>query len=563
MQKTEHTRSDRKRNLLLFLIFCCAAGWLFYQLYPLLMGTHDDMLNYVLMRQGNMFQSGLDAAKRGRISQIWDYPLLGFPFLLNKVWFYKLVVYTSYLFDVWSMWLLLSRHVSRDFAALTAILTVAWSTLTPYHNLLISYGCCHQLPLGLAFLSLYFYCNFLRDGKKMHLLRSSLLLLAAVMIYEAFSTLVLIFGLLALVHREDKKTSFFGHIGKTFLRVILPVFLVVSYILVYYLWQWNYPSAYGGTELNFSEPLLSLKAWSKFSLGYFPLAGLVKHIAETKHDFAYYIGQLPPAVIVIAVLVCVAAVLLIPRIQIKRRVYWRLLLCSLLGTFLPCVLISFSTKYRGWSERGVIAYLPSYYSFFFLMIFLVCILWGAYHVLKPKWLRVTMLTGILICLFGVTLSSGIVTNIWHRHYQKLTLRYRNFDYAVSTEPITACDDTWQVYAPDNIGIHKLDEFTELLLNVYNPADVRYVHESAAILEDRRILCMRCPENYAFAVIGEADTSMQAEQLTLRTLVPEQFDVSLKTVNGEFVTFTDVAEGDVLSAPNGDAFDMSVRVRVVG
>ena len=561
MAQTEQKKYDVKSKLLPFLIFWLAAGWLFYRIYPIIMGTHDDMLNYSLMRLGTMAENGFAAAKRGRISQIWDYWLLGFPFLLNKLWFYKLVVYTCYLFDVGSVWLFLSRHVNRDFAALTSILIAAWSTVTNYHNLLISYGCCHQLPLGFVFLSLYFYCCFLKEKKKRDLIFSSVFLLFAVMIYEAFATLLLLFGLLALLHFDEEKTTFFRQIGKTIQRIWLPTLLVCVYMAVYFIWQHYYPSSYDGTSMDFSHPASSLRALLYYSLGFFPVSDLIAYVKVTPCSIGDLLYQVQIPTIIVAILVCVAAVILIPRICIEKRVVWRTMLLSGIGMFLPCLLISFSPKYREWSERGVIAYLPSYYSYFFLMIFLLCLAWGAYRLCKQKISRISVLVTLSGTMFCVTIASGIVTNIWCTHYKTLSMRYRNFDYVASTEPVMNCDEAWQIYGPDNGGIHYADRFTEQYLHIYNHDDVRYFHEPQNIADDRRILCLRSPENYEFSVLGETDEHLHAESVILRTLLPERFEVVLQTVSGETVTYPNVMEGDVLTAPEGDAFDLSVRVRM--
>ena len=70
------TRNFRKY---LPLIACAAALlWLFYQLYPLLFATHDDLRNYTLVRRGMLAENALHSAKQGRISHLWNHFLLGF-----------------------------------------------------------------------------------------------------------------------------------------------------------------------------------------------------------------------------------------------------------------------------------------------------------------------------------------------------------------------------------------------------------------------------------------------------------------------------------------------------
>ena len=138
-------RKTKLTNILPLLACAAALLWLFYQLYPLLFVTHDDMRNYTLVRRGMLAENAVTSAQKGRISHLWNHFLLGFPFMLNKAWFYKLVQYGTLVFDLSALYLLLRSEVSRKFAAVSVMLCSAWFCINANHNLLISYALCHQL----------------------------------------------------------------------------------------------------------------------------------------------------------------------------------------------------------------------------------------------------------------------------------------------------------------------------------------------------------------------------------------------------------------------------------
>ena len=77
--------------------------------------------------------------------------------------------------------------------------------------------------------------------------------------------------------------------------------------------------------------------------------------------------------------------------------------------------------------------------------------------------------------------------------------------------------------------------------------------------EKQTLCMRMPENYAYAVIGETDSALRASVLTFRTLVPEHFNITLFDTDGEAVVYTDVVNGNQLTLPAGKYFDLTKRV----
>ena len=225
---------------------------------------------------------------------------------------------------------------------------------------------------------------------------------------------------------------------------------------------------------------------------------------------------------------------------------------------LPCLLISVSAKYLDWMRRGAEGYLPSFYSFCFLVVFLILAA-AALRQTAPTKRRRRLVRGILTgIVFCITLSASIVNAHWRPHFAVLSLRYRNFDQAVS-EILPDCTVPAQLYAPDHEGIHGLADFTEDYLKIYTDTPVSFVHEESALRPDLPVLCIRAPEDYAFTLTAVTDSSLETDALIFRTLVPQAFQVTVCDADGNAVTFGNVRNGDRLTLPEGKHFNLTALI----
>ena len=542
------------RRYLPQIAFCMAALWLFYQIYPIIFAQHDDLRNYTLVRRGTVFSDAWICAKTGRISHLWNHPLLAVPFLLNKVWFYKLVQFSALLFDLWAGWRMIKTHLDRQLAGLAAVLTVSFACITAYHNLLIAYAFCHQIALGFCLLGIHYFLCGQKAPCRRNTLLSCIFLLISVMIYEAFAAMLLLYLAAALTNpRSAEKTPLHR------LRGILPqVCTVLCYCVIYFGWQMIFPTAYDGLSLTFREPFLSLYALGKFSAASFPLSELMRLAKESPLTVQDAAGLLlHPMPWITAALSAAAFYQALPRIRLRGQALRRVLLLTGLGVLLPCLLISVSAKYLDWMRRGAEGYLPSFYSFCFLAVFLILAA-AALRQTAPTKRRRKLLRGILTgIVFCITLSASIVNAHWRPHFAALSLRYRNFDQAVS-EILPDCTAPAQLYAPDHEGIHGLADFTEDYLKIYTDTPVSFVHEKSDLLPGLPVLCIRAPEDYAFTLTAVTDSSLQTDTLIFRTLVPQAFQVTVCDTDGNAVTFENVRNGDRLTLPEGKIYNPAVR-----
>lgn len=535
-----------------------AVIWLFWQIYPIIFATHDDLRNYVLVRGGTLAEDAVRMAKDGRISHLWNHYLLAVPFLADSLPFYKLVQYAAFLFDLFAGWLLLKTHTERRFADLAAVFAVAWSCISDRHNLLISYALVHQISLGFALLSLYHFGNRFRRRDARETVKSCVFLLLSVMIYEAFAAILLVMAVWALCRRSKKPVSGLTWLRRAGKRILPHLCTVGGYCIVYFVWQKLHPPLYDGIVFNLHEPVLSFSALLGYATGNFPLRELASLAKQTPLSFTDLLGTLRPMAWLTAILAAALFCTALPRLRMREEMLHNLLVISGTGTLACCLLTACSEKYLAWYREGTRAYLSSAYSFVFLVVFLTALAVRLYRA-APEGNRRNTVRGILTAaVLCICLSASAVNAIWKPHFEALLLRYRNFDYAVSML-LPAPEGTWQLYAPDNRGIHENQMYSEDYLRLYDPAGVAYISDAEALSAAAQTLCIRSDADYRCTVSGEADGALRAQTLTFRSVTGAAFDVTLYDTDGEAVYYENVQNGNVLTLPEGKWFDLTVRV----
>ena len=537
------------------------GGLLFYNLYTIIFAVHDDLLMYMYTRNHEVIPQAAAAAKQGRLPQLWDFILLSVPFMLNKVWFYKLIAYASCIFDVWAMWYFLAKHIDKTFAYICAILFFSFATVSANHNLFISYALCHQIPIGLFLLSLHLFIDCYKKRKAWKAVLCCVLYLACCMIYEAFLMYMIVFGVAACILNGREKRPFWKFVRSTAAGVTPLLLTALAYVLVYKLWQHWYPAQYGGIRFYLSEPFSSIKAVWNYSLSMFPLGAAAKMSEEKPFGARDIIRGITPASAVKALLVTASAVFFVFKKggKVKCRA---VLPIAAAGIFVPNILIGLSEKYVESSKHGVTSYITSFYSYVFLVIFLLGVCCVLYSSLKSDNLRILYLICTGFMVFGLSIAADLNIDYWKGHYTALDRRYRNFDRAVSSDTVTDCDSNWEIYAPDNMGIHAKEEYNLGYLKIYDDTPAgRYIRNENELEDGREIMCLRSDENYLLMTAGETDRELCSEEITIVTILPQTFDIILQTESGEEEVYTNVSDGTVIHCPDNDPFDMHFRVAV--
>ena len=242
------------------------------EIYPIIFTVHDDILTYTLVRHGDLWKNAVDNMATGRLPQLWNTILLGLPMLPQKAWFYKAVSYTVLFADTWIFYCLAKKIFNHYAAVLGVALFWGMASITNQHNLFVSYILARQIVIGILMLSVYYFIEYYEKLQARYLWGSSLLYLAAGMLYEAAVPFGLVFFLIALKAETSWKQKV--------ISVALPGMLAVLWLAVYFGWQAKYPTAYDGGTLYFGDILRSLWSVMMYSFGSFPLYSLVIGIVK-------------------------------------------------------------------------------------------------------------------------------------------------------------------------------------------------------------------------------------------------------------------------------------------
>ncbi len=543
---------DEKGMYIAVLIF--SAVFLFWNIHDIMFTVHDDMRIYTISKLDKVFQYAVESSKKGRITHLWNTVLLGIPFMADSVAVYKFFSFASVTFDALALYILLKNHAGREMAYISVLIFFSFAVLSPDHNLLTAYVLCHQIPIGFLLFSFDFDLNYLKSGRKKYLVFSVIFYLIASMIYEAFIPFILFYAGFSFIRYYNERKSSLDI--KRFLINFLSHFIpVIIYVAVYFLWRMKYTSSYDGNELYFSEPFLSLKAIYDYSTSFSPVFQFFELSAEHSISFGDFISSITFASLLKAMAVSFVVYRCFPKISVKIPEYL-LLIFSGAGIFIPNLITGFTKKYAKWDTDGHNGYISSFYSYFFLVIFMLTAVHMIYSLIKSKKCKSVFLYTIFAGVFFCCITADITTDVWGEHYRTLYLKYRSFDEAVSGDFITGLDDGTDIYIPDNVGIHANMDYTQDYVSIYTDKKL-YFHTDISELDfSRKTVCMRCKSEYNAMVMGYIDSNFYAKTLYVAVADGKTCTVRMVLDNGSVVDYENLKNGDIITAERGRCFDLS-------
>lgn len=550
------------------IFYMCVIGFiavlLFKNLYSIMFAVHDDMRIYTLVRSGNLFSDAVNSAiATGRISHLWNHVLLGIPFLSGQIWVYKLMVYGTFVFDVFALFLLIKKYAGKHTAWLSVLFIFSFATISNQHNLLISYAFCHQLSLGLFLLSFYIYLRYLENNRKRDIIVAGLLLLFSYMIYEMFSFMLLFYALAAFMSIKNKSEGlkFKEYLIKCARCLAVPFLTVVFYVSVYFIFQnLNKPlNAYEGTSLYFAEPIMSLLTIFIYSLGFFPVAQIVKTIVKFNMDLTGLANFITMESVVKSLLASMAGIALFLKIDLKGKEK-KILPFALAGIFIPNILIGFTEKYIKLTKNGTIAYITSFYSYFFLTVFLIVVVSIIYKKAAVKKRSNLLLAFLAVMIFGVSLTADVNTNIWAEEFGVQFNKCKSFDAAVSSGLVTGASGGTRLYIPDNFGINGLMTYTEDYVGIYAENDIYCVNEAEKLDFSNKVICMRYNGDGSAMVSGYIDSNLNSKEIYISMSEKNTVrDIFVFLNNGEEYAVRNAYNGQVCVLENELLFDLGAGV----
>lgn len=552
-KKIENLRSG---NFIYIIALTFAVVFLFWNIHDIMFTVHDDMRIYTMTKLGRLPEYAVAVAKNGRIAQLWNTILLGIPFLADSVVVYKIFSFASILFDAFAFFILMKNHAGKNIAYISLLLFFSFATLSTYHNLLTAYALCHQIPIGFELLSINFYLNYFepKANKKLNMILSSIFFLMASMIYEAFAAFIIFYAVIAVIKNFNNKTGK-PEIKKVLIDLLLPFIVISAYIAIYFLWRVKYPTQYDGGMLYFNEPFMSLKTIYHYSVSFSSIFQFFNMITQRVFGLGSFLKMLTLGSIFKAMIVSVIFFKAIPKLSVKCNDYV-LLLFSLAGMFLPNCIVGFTQKYVDWEKRGAYGYLTSFYSYFFLIVFVVTAIYMIYtriKNIKGKEVFMCFMTG---AVFLSCICADVNTDIWGGHYRQQYLKCRSFDKAVSSEFITNLEDDTDIYIPDNMGINTRMDYTEDYASIYSDNDIHFYNDITEIDFKETTVCMRYKAKYNIMIMAYVDENLYAKTIYVSMPDSKPQNLIMTLENGTDVIYENVKDGDIINYENNILFDLS-------
>ncbi len=437
---------DNPKYRALIVLMVAAVAIIFYQItYYCALYIHDDIMNYCFAISGKT-QAYAEAVATSQ-GRIMFYPLTylaHLPFWANDLLIYKMISYASISFSALALGILVYRHVDKALGFVSVLLFFALAQVSNQHNLFCSYVLTHQVPIGILLLSFERQLEFYKTRRTRTMVVSALLLTLCSMLYEAFILFALLTFLIGVAIHISKKDK---NVLRLFLDLKFHIVFMAAYLAVYFVWRVLHPSAYDGNVVSLISLSATLQALFTYSFGLSPLRTFLSLPPGTDYMRFFDI------IFVVKGLLAAACLALVLR-SVERFPLRRLLaICALclVGMLLPNLLLSVTQRRVEWVlNNGISEYVTTFYSYFFLIIIITCLLGFLYTRIRFK---KTFLAVAMAAVVSVSVMTDIA-NAWYAATQENQLRRMMAVTAAAEEGMfNDIEENSIIYLPDYVGIH--------------------------------------------------------------------------------------------------------------
>ena len=234
---------------------------------------------------------------------------------------------------------------------------------------------------------------------------------------------------------------------------------------------------------------MSLLALFKFSLGMTPMLPSLAMLLKKYITWNEFIHSLNLWNILAPIIAGTAFYRVFPKIKKTEKTAPSVVLC-ISGMIVPNVLISLTEKYTYWAKQNAYSYVPSFYSYFFMIMLAVTL----FSTFKRGNVEKSVEKVFSVCVALVTLVCSLGNTAWNTYFNKNLDRYKAFEKAVSSKYFDVIPDGTVIYIPDYSGIHNDMKLTEYYADVYISADVTFENNYNNIDFSKPVVSMLYDEN---------------------------------------------------------------------
>lgn len=483
-----------------------AVTFFFFQITSdSILTVHDDILTYMQVREGHLWQTAISDARHGRICHIPLTFLLYIPYIFNSGLIVRICAAAAIIFDMFAFYTLIRKNVDKCAAYVSCLLFISFACISNQHNLFVAYIVGHQIGIGLVMFSLDSFLSYYKSKKNSKLILSAILLFAAASLYEAMAVYIIVFVILAMYKSNG---NIFENCIKIISNLRFHILFLLAYVVIYFTWQNFFPSDYDGAKLYFGNIPQSIITILIYSFGMIPGLPLAAMLYKHTISLTDIPGMIDIKMIIVALLTAAAFFFVFPKIDLHKKSKILIIICGA-GILIPNIMVGFTSKYVSWSQQKSYAYVTSFYSYFFIISLAVIIMHLIYRNNK---IQKPVLVVMSILVFIISLLCCVNNKAWNNTFEKQLKRYEAFYNAVSDDYFDNIEDGTVIYIPDYTGIHHDMNITKTYASIYTSRDITFQNDTSKIDFSKPVICMRYDEVSGAMFIGHISSDFISSDL---------------------------------------------------
>jgi hypothetical protein len=193
-------------------------------------------------------------------------------------------------------------------------------------------------------------------------------------------------------------------------------------------------------------------------------------------------------------------------------------------------------------DNGMKQYIGSWYSYFFILLFLISI-FGVLE-LKIKWKRIFKF--IVSCfIFVLILSTQKENKNFADMYEHNNIRYKMFEAAITSNYFSFVPDDAVIYCPEYTGPHNNLDYLSRYMKVKTNKTIHFIHNVEELKFQQPTYYMKYFESSKAIVLSQLTSDLMCHQLYVMPYVDFQ-SISIigtqRDVNQIIVPFNDAKSG---------------------
>lgn len=432
-------------------------GCVVWSLRNVALGTHDDLNNYIKIKELSineyMSNTLISMLTRGRFSVTMILTNIAFYYFTKSSShiIYLIIMYLPIIFNVYIFAYIVGKRYNKYLGLAIPLFFFTFIQVDIYHNLMVSYPLFFHVGFFMFLIGLELYIKYYEKNIKYYLWVSAIFMFDSFSTYESFVTYIMVFIIISMYYNYDslkvsKKEYIKTNIDKLKYHLIAVLIYIAIYIICRKIWNFNYGGAI--IDTNSFNARLALKTLFTFSFSLFPLREFFTGDLADRLN----VSQIGLRMLVKASAASLAmGIILIKSTKIKYNIFIPIISISFVASIVFCIPHALTPQYQTWVNAGTTGFVPSYFSYFWLVLIICAISINAINKINKLKIPVTIL--VMICIIFGSFMTDFSNSETIKVKQADTIRYKMFERLVQSSFYSNIEEDAAIYVVNYIGIH--------------------------------------------------------------------------------------------------------------